>query len=190
MHATTTANPYEPSSHPNDAASSGLTQMQSGLAALLSVWLLIRGSFMIFSWVMQLSSGFQLDSHFHAASFVKDAIYGVTAFVGGAMLLARRKLGWWAALVHWCWYVACEIIVVIAAATLGWRVPVHHEPPKLYGVIGLTTLLSAFGFSILLWRPIATAYNAPISKCHAIVVVVMTCSVIIAFSVNWWMSLR
>jgi hypothetical protein len=145
----------------------------------------MRGGFMIFSWAMQLSAGFQLDSHFYAAILTKDAIYGITAFIGGLMLLARHKLGWWSALVHWCWYVACEIFVVATGATLGWRIPVHHDPPTLYRVIGFTVLLAVCGLSILLWRPIATACDAPTSKRYSVVLTVMACSVVSAFAVNW-----
>ena len=130
MTDTATANPYEPASLPSDATSSGLTRLQSALATLLAIVLLIRGGFMLFSWVMQLSSRFQLDSHFYAAILAKDAIYGISAFLGGLMLLARHKLGWWSAIVHWCWYVACEILVVATGATLGCAFPCVTIRPR------------------------------------------------------------
>ena len=190
MTDTATANPYEPAALPSDATPSGLTRLQSALVAILAIVLLIRGGLMLFSWAMQLSFGFQLDSHFYAAILTKDAIYGISAFIGGLMLLARHKLGWWFALVHWCWYVACEIFVVATGATLGWRIPVHYEPPTLYRVMGLTALLAVCGLSVLLWRPVAAACNAPTVKRFVVLLTVMACSVALAFVVNWWMSLR
>ncbi|QDS92233.1 hypothetical protein FF011L_09700 [Roseimaritima multifibrata] len=145
---------------------------------------------MLFSWVMQLSSGFTIDSHFYAATFAKDQIYGLSAFIGGLMLLPRHKSGWWFALIHWCWYVAYEICVVSAAAALGWRIPLHAYPPTLYRVMGFTAFLAICGLSILLWRPVATACHAPVSKRYLAVTAVMISSVALAFAVNWWMSQR
>jgi hypothetical protein len=190
MTDTTTANPYETTSLPNDATTFGLTRLQSALLALLAIVLLLRGGFMLFSWVMQLASGFKLDSHFYAAIITKDAIYGISACIGGALLLARHKLGWWLALVHWCWYIACEIVVVATGATLGWRIPVHHAPPTLYRVIGLVALLAICGLSVLLWRPVASSCNAAKYNRSSVLVAVMAFSVASAFAVNWWMSLR
>lgn len=185
-----TANPYEPPSIPSDTSSFGLTRLQTALLTLLAIVLLVRGGFMIYMWGMQLSWAFPLNSHFTAAIFTKDAIYGITAFIGGLMLLARHKFGWWSALVHWCWYVACEIFVVAAGATLGWIIPVHSNPPTLYRVMGLTALLAVCGLAILLWRPIATVCNAPKSKRYSVALTVMACSVVAAFAVNGWMSMR
>lgn len=184
-----TANPYEPAPLPNDGTRFGLTRLQAALVALLAIVLLIRGGFMLSSWAIQLASGFQLNSHFYAATFTKDAIYGISAFSGGLMLLPRHKLGWWFALVHWCWYVACEIVVVATIAILGWRLPIHHDPPTQFRVLGLTALLAVCGLSILLWRPIAAACNAPASKRYPVGLTVLACSMISAFAVNWWMSL-
>lgn len=190
MTDTATANPYEPASPPSDVTPSSLTRVQSALVALLAIVLLLRGGFMLFSWAIQLSSGFQLDSNFYAAIITKDAAYGISAFIGGLLLLARHKLGWWFALAHWCWYIACEIVVVAFGAALGWRIPVHHDPPTLYRVMGFTALLAVCGLSVLLWRPVAMACSAPTSKRYSVVLTMMACSVASAFAVNWWMSLR
>lgn len=190
MAGTAIPNPYEPASLPNDAMPSGLTPAQSALVALLAVVLLSRGGLMLLSWAMQLYSGFQLDSHFYAATITKDAVYGISAFIGGLLLLARHKYGWWFALIHCCWYIACEILVVATGATLGWRIPVHHDPPTLYRVFGFTALLAVCGLSVLLWRPVATACDAPTSNRLSVALAVMACSAASAFAVNWWMSLR
>lgn len=190
MTDTATDNPYKAAALCSDVTPVGLTRAQAVLVGLLAIVLLLRGGFMLFSWGMQLFSGFRLDSHFYAAVIAKDAIYGTSALIGGLMLLAHHKLGWWSALVHWCWYVACEIVVVGTGATLGWRVPVHHAPPMLYRVMTFTAVLAICGLSVLLWRPIVTACNAPTARRYAVLILVMVCSVASAFAVNWWMSLR
>jgi len=190
MNDNANANPYEPASRPGETTSSGLTLLQASLVILLAIVLLVRGGLMFFSLAMLLSSGLKLDSHFTAAIFTKDAIYGLSAFIGGLMLLPRYKVGWWLALVHWCWYLACEICVVAVGATLGWQIPVHHAPPTLYRVMGFTALLAIGGLSILLWGPIATACNAPRTRRYLPVTAVLISSVVLAFAVNWWMSQR
>ena len=108
MADTATDNPYKPASLSSGVMPVGLTRVQAVLVALLAIVLLLRGGFMLFSWGMQLFSGFRLDSHFNAAIVTKDGIYGISAFIGGLMLLARNRIGWWFALVHWCWCVACR----------------------------------------------------------------------------------
>ena len=190
MRSDATVNPYEPASRSIDVTPTGLTRFQASLVILLAIVLLLRGGFMLFAWVIQLSSGFKLDSHFFAAIFTKDAIYGFSALIGGLMLLPRHKLGWWFALVHWCWYIACEICVVATGAILGWRIPVHYDSPMLYRVMGITALLAISGISILLWRPIATVCNAPVITRYWAATAAMISSVAVAFAVNWWMSLR
>jgi hypothetical protein len=105
MADTATDNPYKPASLSSGVMPVGLTRVQAVLVALLAIVLLLRGGFMLFSWGMQLFSGFRLDSHFNAAIVTKDGIYGISAFIGGLMLLARNRIGWWFALVHWCWCV-------------------------------------------------------------------------------------
>lgn len=190
MTDTANDNPYKSASLSGDATPAGLTRAQAVLLALLAIVLLLRGGFMLFSWGMQLFAGFRLDSHFYAAIVTKDAIYGTSALIGGWMLLARHKLGWWFALVHWCWYVACEIVVVGTGATLGWRVPVHHDPPMLYRAMSFAAVLAICGLSVLLWRPIVIACNAPTARRYTVLITVMGCSVAAAFAVNWWMSLR
>ena len=190
MADTATDNPYKPASLSSDVMPVGLTRVQAVLVALLAIVLLLRGGFMLFSWGIQLFSGFRLDSNFDAAIVTKDGIYGISAFIEGLMLLARNRIGWCFALVHWCWYVACEIVVVATGVTLGWRIPVHHDPPMLYRVMSFAALLAIFGLSVLLWRPVATACNAPTVKRYVVLLTVMACSVVLAFVVNWWMSLR
>lgn len=189
MSDTKTVNPYESASL-DDAPRSGLTHLQASLVVILAIVLLLRGGFMLLSWSMLLSSGVKLDSHFYAATFAEDAIYGLSAFIGGLMLLPRLKTGWWFALIHWCWYVACEICIVSSAAALGWHLPIHPTAPTLYRAIGFTALLAICGLSILLWRPIATACNAPVSKRYLAATAVMISSVALAFAINGWMSQR
>ncbi len=185
-----TGNPYKPASGASDKKSSSLTVSQAILLYFVALVLVLRGGFMLLSWAMQLSSGFEIDSHFYAATIAKDGIYGFTALIGGLMLLVRHKLGWWFSLLHWCWYVACEIFVVAAGATLGWRVPVHHDPPALYRVMGVTALMALAGLAILLWRPIATNCGAPTPKRYKVAMVAMILSAMAAFAVNGWMSMR
>lgn len=184
------ANPYETTSLPNDATPYGLTRLQSALLVFLAIVLLLRGGFMLFSWGMQLASGFKLDSHFHAAMITKDAIYGISACLGGTLLLARHQIGWWFALVHWCWYIASDILVVATGTTLGWRIPVHPNPPTLYRVLGFVALLAICGLSVLLWRPVASSCNAAKYNRSVVLVAVLALSVVLAFAVNGWMSLR
>jgi hypothetical protein len=167
-----------------------LTRGQKALLALLGLALLLRGGLMGLSWAIQLSSGFEWHSYFIVAVFFKDAIYGLTALFGGLLLLLRSPAGWWLSLAHWCWYLACEIVVVGAAEFFDWRLPVHHEPPTLYRVMASTLLLGVAGLAILSWRPIARACRAPADRRLATVAASFIAAIALAFVVNGWMSLR
>jgi hypothetical protein len=184
------SNPYEPSPTLDESAVMGLTRLQATLLVMLALTLILRGGFMALSWAMQMTSGFDLTLHFNAAIVTKDSIYGATGLVGGIFILFRHRIGWWSALVHWCWYLACEIVVVATAAILNWRIPVYHDPPALYRVMAFTALLAFTGLVILLWRPITLACRGPADRRALTVCVSLLSSIFVAFGVNWWMSLR
>ncbi|WP_442510791.1 hypothetical protein SH528x_002434 [Novipirellula sp. SH528] len=184
------SNPYEPSSALGDSWAPTLTRIQSALLVLLALALILRGGLMALSWAIQLSSGLDLSSYFYAAIFTKDAIYCGSALLGGLLLLARYRIGWWSALVHWCWYIACEVAVVAAAAMFDWRIPVHYDGPALYRVMALSTMLATAGLAILFWRPITLVCDGPLGRRWFALSITLLSSVLVAFGVNGWMSLR
>jgi hypothetical protein len=184
------SNPYQSNLSPVEPSPTGLSWLPWSLLKLLAVVLILRGAFMATSWGLQWSAGFTVDSYFHAAIVCKDSIYAVTAGIGGVLLLIPHRLGWWLALVHWCWLVAYEIAVVAVAVALSWQIPVHHPPPALYRHMGLTALMALAGLSILLWPPIVRACRGPVHRPGLAVGLTLAACVAVAFGVNGWMSLR
>lgn len=182
-------NPYEPSVS-ETVSQQGLTGAQVFLLGLVVVTLLVRGAFMAYAWFVQLSAGFDISSSFYTAIFIKDATYAVTAIVGGTLLIFSLRLGWWAAMIHWSWYLACEILVVSTAEALAWTLPIRHAPPRLFTELLATAVFAIAALSVLLWKPIMRRYAAPVDrKAWTLGLLIASCYVV-SLLLNGYSSLR
>jgi hypothetical protein len=183
-------NPYEPSVSDTVSPTQGLTGAQAFLLGLVVVMLLVRGGFMAFSWFVQLSAGFDISSSFYTAIFIKDATYAVTAIVGGTLLIFSLRLGWWAAVIHWSWYIACEVLVVSTAEALDWTFPIRHGPPRLFTNMFVTAIFAIAAVGVLLWTPIMRRCGAKTDRRSFKLALLIAGCYTTALLLNGWSSLR
>jgi len=183
-------NPYEPPRCDTNSRARVLSGFHGVVLALLVIVLLVRGVFMAFEWARLLFSGVALASHFYRAIFLKDAIYGVTALIGGLLLTYRLRVGWWFATIHWSWYLACEVLVVVAAESMSWRFPVRHEPAQLFTSVTKSLALAGVALMILLWKPVMAHCNVGPRRRTPMVGSLLVGCFTVALLVNWWSSMK
>jgi hypothetical protein len=190
MSSNAAPNPYQPSAVDPVNESGGLTRLQKTLLFFVIMALLVRGGFMAFSWCMLLVGGIELTSNFYAAIFTKDLLYSLTALIGGVFLLLRHPVGWWSAVLHWYWYLACEVAVVATAEALGWQTPVRQAPPSLFRVMAVSGLFAVAALIVLYWEPIRARYIGKSDRAKPAGIYAMSTCLLVAFVINGWISLR
>ncbi len=183
-------NPYEPSEADLQSLDATLTRLQRTALILLAVTLLFRGSFMASSWGMLLLSGFKLSDSFHRAIALKDAAYGVTALIGGLFLFLHPRTGWWAASIHWFWYIAWQVVIVSIAEAFSWQLPIRYHPPTLFVKTATSLVFALLALAVLFWKPTMSHCDVFSARRISVFTFLFFGSLLVALAVNWWSGLR
>ena len=183
-------NPYQPNATIEDVPMARPPILPRVLLVVIALVLLLRGISTGLGWAIQFSFGIEPSIRFLATIFLEDMIYAVSAFAGGVLLIARKSAGWWLAMVHWCWYVATEVVLVATAALAGWANPPRFDPPHLYRVLLFTTVVALIVVGLLNWKPICDLLRPPLQNRRRSFAFIMIPCVILALLLNAILSIR
>lgn len=117
---------------------------------------------------------------YEVSLMVRDGISGLTALLGASLLIWRSRVGWFATIAHWSWYIAVDAVIPAYAALFAWSFPNRPEPTQL----ALTLIIGVAGLSVLLWKPVMDSCGVGPRRMHNIVPV-FSIALAFAYVVNW-----
>ncbi len=164
-----------------------LTTIQRALLVLLVLVLVLRGTFLVTLWYPQLLMTGLPASNFMRVIFLRDAAYVLTAMLGGLFLYLYPRMGWWTTMLHWSWYLAWQVGLVVIAELLVWEYPVRASG-ALYFTIPGTIAISTAALAVLLRPSIMDYCKIRRRNRLASSIGLFVACMLIALSLNWFSS--
>lgn len=188
-------NPYSPPLPQENVPFSWSSLVISTLLFLVALNLILHGIWMAREYTEQFRStndwSRAFATSFYPAMYLKDAITGLTALVGGIAILFRRPLGWWLSMIHWNWYLTWKVTVVLVADMLSWSMPIrdsegkshlHDELPiAFWSIVAVAFLSSTHVMNLLKAKRDQRGWR---------ITALFLLTTALAFLINWWSMKR